>query len=369
MTYRLHPTSVTFRIGGRELGVDADRASFEVLGDHHARDARRAYFDGVAIAGADPETFTILGPTHARDANHVFWRSRALGNADPDTFRALGVDVGCDRAAVFDGARVIAGADPSSFEVLDAQYARDVNHVYRNAQVVPDVVPAEFGIWDAFVRIGVSCTHAGLAIAADPTTFRGLGGDYARDATRVFFRAREVAGADVESFASLGTAFGRDRDRTYLGTDPYEGELVDAWLGLSFEDCGLRIRAKAGDTKAMLAIARAMVARGDAFDAVVWLTIATALGAKATAALREAWQLLDPHEEGVELRAVAPYRAAEQFLAGREVPRDPQLAARLAAEARAAGLLTNTTVTPAELARFGEPTPGAPLKRSSRRRS
>ena len=367
MTYRVNPTSVTFRIGGRDLDVDADRATLVVLGDHHARDARRAYFDGVSIAGADPATFVVLGPTHARDASSVFWRSRVLDGADPSTFRALGIDVGCDRAAVFDGPRVIVGADPSSFEVLDAEYARDVNHVYRNAQVVPDIAPTEFGIWDAFTRIGDRCTHAGSAIAADPASFRGLGGDYARDATHVFFRAREVATADVESFASLGVAFGRDRERTYLGSDGYDGEVVESWLGLSFEECRLRIRARSGDTKAMLAIARAMIARGDGFDAVVWLSAAKALGAKATAALREAWQAVDPHDEGIELRALAPYRAAELFLAGRELPRDTELAARLAGEARAAGLLDTTTITRAELERFGEPTPGGAARKRPRR--
>ncbi len=301
------------------------------------------YF-GVPVQGANAAEFESLGDCYGRDRRRVFWRTREVEGADVETFRDLGFDWGADRDAVFECGRAKEGYDPATMKAFNEKYALDRNGAYLNGSPIPNVDPAQFGVWGGFMRIGDRCEYDGRPIDAHADTFRGVGGDYAVDDQRVYFRTKVVEGADASTFEGIGRVWGRDAVATYFGARTTTEAMHPSWSKLDADECRLRIEARAGDVDAMYEIAKAMMMEGDPTEAFVWAQLAIESGRKRTKPfLRRAMKAADPHEEA-ELEGALLYEAALRLATGSEVPRDVDNARQLLARAKEAGLLETTQV-------------------------
>jgi hypothetical protein len=82
--------------------IDAGAASFRPLDGPYAADARRAYWMGKPIDGADPATFRVLNAAFecSADAERAYYRQTVIVGVDPRTFPP-GRDVtGCSETSV-----------------------------------------------------------------------------------------------------------------------------------------------------------------------------------------------------------------------------------------------------------------------------
>jgi DKNYY family len=68
--------------------VDADAASFRPLDGPYASDARRVYWMGKVIDGADPATFRVLNAAFecSADAERAYYRQTVIADAEPRAF-------------------------------------------------------------------------------------------------------------------------------------------------------------------------------------------------------------------------------------------------------------------------------------------
>jgi len=94
--------------------------------------------------------------------------------------------------------------DPESFHLLFApgsdnpcfaDYAADKRHVYMGASIFP---------------------------AADPATFKVLGGRYSRDAARVYYYDKVLGGADAKTFTEISRGIFKDSKHVYADGAPVE---------------------------------------------------------------------------------------------------------------------------------------------------
>jgi len=199
----------------------ADAATFKVLNEVWARDAKRVFVYDSLIRGADADSFEVFNELYARDCAKAYYSFGIIKTADHSTFRAL--DNGqretrdpwkihsgfaADSEAVYHyeltigKPSILRSADPSSFEPIGCDYGKDANRVYFQHARVPK---------------------------ADPSTFRLIGFHYATDGERIFYANRIVDGADVDSFEEDpedGTA-GRDQFRVYRTGIPTVEQGVD----------------------------------------------------------------------------------------------------------------------------------------------
>ncbi len=132
-------------IGSKSL-ASSGPAKVAILAKGYTRDAKRVYYQGDPIPGADPATFTvrvyegeaIKGDTYvvARDRRHFYTGGMATGElADGDTFEELGRGYARDSRRVYFLSRVVEGADPASFSTAVVRGARGPS---RGAAVVAD---------------------------------------------------------------------------------------------------------------------------------------------------------------------------------------------------------------------------------------
>jgi hypothetical protein len=187
----------------------ADAATFQVLNEIWARDAKRVFVHDSVIPGADAESFEVFNKLYARDRGRAYYSFGIIKTADPSTFRALDSGVrktrspwkshsgfAADRDAVYyykctiGKPTILKGADAATFEPIGCDFGKDARNVfYTNAKVAK----------------------------ANPATFRLLGLHYATDGKRVFYGNRLVEGADAESFQEDpdDDLNGRDRFGSY----------------------------------------------------------------------------------------------------------------------------------------------------------
>ena len=132
--------------------ADSDPATFVRLDDHHGKDAVNVYFGRVepapgaplirvgAIAGADATSFAVLEDDYARDAKRAYHAGRALASAEG--FQALGFGYAASRTAVFHRGAPVAGADAATFRIradaiAEGVDAEDAKARYRSGERVP----------------------------------------------------------------------------------------------------------------------------------------------------------------------------------------------------------------------------------------
>lgn len=198
--------------------IDADPATITVVEGGWARDARRVFHAGVAVAGADPVTFRPLSPVYGRDDRGAFCRSRPVEAAEVDSFAMVAGDYGRDARHVFDCGNVLAGADPATFRVLDAEWSADAGHVYRYGTAQPSLDPAGFAVHGPYLCHGGSVWYGGRPVAADAATFVGLGGDFGTDGNRHSRRYR--TSEDEQLWLLAAAAFG-DAEAAEFAADPH----------------------------------------------------------------------------------------------------------------------------------------------------
>lgn len=174
----------------RALRIDgADAASFRMLNAYYARDTSRVYHDGVGFGVRDIATYERIGDMHARDRVSGYYLRAEIPGSDGSSFTFVDGHYSKDRAHVFwsdydsgNGAHppvevsvALPDADPTTFVMLEAQYAADARQVY----------------------------YQGRVISGDRTSFRVLERDYALSDSQVFYRGEVLRGADAATFVVL----------------------------------------------------------------------------------------------------------------------------------------------------------------------
>jgi hypothetical protein len=248
--------------------IPADPETFVALGCNYARDREHAWFGSQRISGADPAKLRAIGENFASDGAQLFHRSWLL-DCDAASFELLGAELAADRNRVYqtrlklqprpltlqrvdadratlqildanyarDRARVwhdgelVEGVTASTFAVLGHGYGTDGTRVVRDGDIVDGLAPQELVVVDRHYTIvdGVVRGYEPIE-GADAPTFRSLGGNFARDAKRVYFDSQPID-ADVDSFEVLGESWARDRTRVwhrvYEWHDHADGERLD----------------------------------------------------------------------------------------------------------------------------------------------
>lgn len=177
---------------------DSDGATFEALSGHEARDRIAVYWCDTfrkgqeywsiqhlrieVIRDADPATYRVLGQDHARDARRVYFEGVPFEVRDFATFEPLEGGFGRDAKRGYFDRIEIPGSDGASFAVLDGRYARDRTRVYYGLRE-PGAGPRVRALRDA-----------------DVPALRALGRDYAGDARHVWYRGELVRDADAATF-------------------------------------------------------------------------------------------------------------------------------------------------------------------------
>lgn len=220
----------------------ADPESLKPIDGRFASDAVQAYYRGTPIPGSDPATFQLLGEHHARDQRAVYWcdtyrkgqdyflvryvRVEQIADADPATFRELKYEYGADAKRAYKAGLVLrAVREPASFEVLTPRLSRDRQRAYFEDIEIPDSDGATFAIIDvhddAWVRDREHAWHvrSGQAASGQPVTrevrlltgaqlatLRSLGKEYATDGEHVWWRGTILRDVDLPSFLSIDSA-------------------------------------------------------------------------------------------------------------------------------------------------------------------
>lgn len=144
----------------------ADPASLVVLDGRFARDAVQAYYRGTPVPGSHGPSFQVLGEHEARDRQAVYWadtyrqgqeywtvrhvRVETIEGAEPASYQVRAYDHGRDaRHAYREGRRLEAVLDGASFEVLTRSFARDARRGYFDGRPIADSDGASFRLVDA----------------------------------------------------------------------------------------------------------------------------------------------------------------------------------------------------------------------------
>jgi len=184
--------------------IDVDAASFRPLGMHHGRDATQVVFADtrrdsrdyftttrlvlVRIAGADLASFVLLDDEHARDAKRIYHRGRPLAVKDPASFELLHLGgFARDRVVGYWQQQPVSGSDGATFAAASSHHAKDSRRVW----------------WCDFDHSGEGPAkpRCRALLHADPADFEPLERGYARSGVHVFHEAAPVPGADAASFA------------------------------------------------------------------------------------------------------------------------------------------------------------------------
>ena len=194
----------------------------------YGRDARRVYFEGVFIEGADSASFQDLGGGYARDSQAVYGKRRKLTERAAQ-FRLLEAGYATDGENYFFGEVVI---EDHGFELLAYGYARTRDRVFHNGVVLAGADPRTFAMVPngyGYARSADSVYRHGVKLAGmDAATFeiKWPANSTSRDKDRVYYQDRPIRGADPATFEQISSYLYRDRRAVYLegkeivGADP-----------------------------------------------------------------------------------------------------------------------------------------------------
>jgi hypothetical protein len=158
------------------------------------------------LRGADPESFIVLRFGYAKDAKSVFCRGGRLREADAASFQVLGPHHGTDQRGVFYGEQLIPDAHPRTFEVVRGLCGKDADQVFLRATAIEGADPHSFSLIEGeFLACDRTAVywHGSPLVGVNPGGFEHLGGSYYRHGVNVFFRGRQLPGADISSFTVL----------------------------------------------------------------------------------------------------------------------------------------------------------------------
>lgn len=131
-----------------------------------------------------------------------------IDKIDPKTFKTLKEDpqIAYDDNGVYCGGEKVTSAEPKTFKsIKDSEYYIDQNHAYY--------IPKQFSI-----------CHVREVVGAKPATFVSLGDNYAKDASKAYFKEKEISNANVETFSVIHNQCGYAKD---LNSIYYETKKVE----------------------------------------------------------------------------------------------------------------------------------------------
>lgn len=182
--------------------VDADPKTFEILNDDYGRDKKHAFYEGDIIKGADGGSFRVLTKSYAADNTHVYVSGELIEKAHPATFKVHSYYFAEDANDFYWDGKALNVRDKSTFKILgssdswETHWAKDkYNGYYLAGGVITDIDYETF--------------HPIEAKTPDQS------GDYAADKHKVFFRDKEVPGADPATFKEVDFYIGQDKHRAY----------------------------------------------------------------------------------------------------------------------------------------------------------
>ena len=227
----------------------ADPATLKAIDGRFARDAVHCYYRGHVAPGSHGPSFEVLGEHEARDRQAVYWgdtyrkgqeyytvrhvRIEVIDGADPTRYQVLKYGYGRDGGNAYrEGQRLRGVRDPASFEVLTPRVSRDTRRGYFEDIEIPDSEGASFEIVDAkddawvrdrqrawHVRFGQPQSgepprrEVRVLDGAVPGQLRPLGREYASDGQRVWWRGVRLKDADVGSFAVIEERAGGEDEK------------------------------------------------------------------------------------------------------------------------------------------------------------
>ncbi|MEO8297808.1 MAG: hypothetical protein ABI574_08370 [Burkholderiales bacterium] len=217
----------------------ADPGSLKALDGRFARDAVRGYYRGLRVPDSHGPSFEVLGEHEARDHQAVYWadtyrdgqsyymirriRLHVIEGADPARYQVLKYGYGRDSHLAFFEGRALKGIlDPASFEVLTPRLARDARRAYFEDQAIEGSDGASFQIIDvhddAWVRDRQHAWHVRVVLPGSDAgprrevrlldralveSLKPLGRGYASDGRRVWWRGQWLKDADAATFTVL----------------------------------------------------------------------------------------------------------------------------------------------------------------------
>ena len=194
--------------------TNADPMSFIVHGRYLTEDKKDFYWKGKAITVADKESFVILGDKEdektrwAKDkCNAYYMGKQPVSLADNESFHPIGDNSnlncsGCyaaDKYRVYFEDHIVEGADPESFIEVVSCVGQDKHRVYRRWKATDikdyNLLSSIGGFHSDGLRI---YTHE-LEVfdAADPGTFKHLGGQWYVDKDHVWWDEKQIMEADA----------------------------------------------------------------------------------------------------------------------------------------------------------------------------
>ena len=142
-----------------------------------------------------------------------------------------------DRGRIYFGNEIVMQADARSFMDLGYGYAKDQFNVYMNGRVLENVDPASFRLKErsgrrphdrereepvahhrGYYKTKWNVYYGDKKLDAMASSFKELGGGYAKDAFNVYYCGEKVEGAWASSFKYTGDGYAEDSfDAYYRG--------------------------------------------------------------------------------------------------------------------------------------------------------
>ncbi|MEM8667744.1 MAG: DKNYY domain-containing protein [Planctomycetota bacterium] len=209
--------------------TQADRHSFEVLGDNYFRDKTTGFFEFETslrpLKGGSAGQFINLGGGYARDRSFGYYAGRPLRNC-------------------------VAPMTLISVEA-DPVYARDNEHVYFDGVALK---PVDVSQWSLFAHPGFSGDQERVYFGAkklprvDVQSWRHLSESYSRDDPRIYHWHHPLKGCDLDSWEPIDHHYSKDSNQVY-----YFGSIVEGADAASFT---VDADGRAGDKDGMIEYGR-----------------------------------------------------------------------------------------------------------------
>lgn len=200
---------------GEEI-VGADNASFVVLSENYAKDAKMAYYCTESrnsqdyyttksrqityLKSADPTSFQLVGDQYsgvAKDKNQGYIDGISFPITDYETFEIVDTKITKDRLHVYFKFNKVTGADASTFQNIDQNFYLDKQMAY---------------FLDGTDLKAFHCNSA---------SFLPLSYPFSKDDKQVFYKEKPISGVKIVSFEILGNSYSKDSDHVY-----FENHLV-----------------------------------------------------------------------------------------------------------------------------------------------
>ena len=236
--YRNNGREVTYHYWNEGSGhhtviIDADPATFKVLGKGYAKDHIHAFYDGCVIDQANGRSFKIIDKGYAKDTRHVFYYGNIVEGADPDSFHKVKGHLFEDKNDYYWTGYGLKVHDKASFVVIGDEnnfltsWGKDKSHYYY----FPDKVCGSHKDFNSlhpiksYMPIGGYSAYASdkfsvyfkdsVVIGADPLTFREVDLNIGQDKYQVYDGCRPTGIKDFSKLKRIGYSFYNDGDRIY----------------------------------------------------------------------------------------------------------------------------------------------------------